>query len=42
MVEPDNAGQVFEEGERVLLVRREGDVFRAIAVGDHHLPRLGV
>ncbi len=42
MVEPDNAGQVFEEGERVLLVRREGDVFRAIAYGDHHLPRLGV
>ncbi|MFN4096054.1 MAG: YqiJ family protein [Sphingomonas sp.] len=42
MVEPDNAGQVFEEGERVLLVRREGDVFRAIAYGDHHLPRLGI
>lgn len=42
MVEPDNAGQVFEEGERVLLVRREGEVFRAIAYGDHHLPRLGV
>ena len=41
MVEPDNAGQVFEEGERVLLVRREGDVFRAIAYGDHHLPKLG-
>ena len=41
MVEPDNAGQVFEEGERVLLVRRERDVFRAIAYGDHHLPRLG-
>lgn len=41
MVEPDNPGQVFEEGERVLLVRREGEVFRAIARGDHHLPRLG-
>lgn len=41
MVEPDNPGQVFEEGERVLLVRREGDAFRAIARGDHHLPRLG-
>lgn len=41
MVEPDNPGQVFEEGERVLLVRREGDTFRAIARGDHHLPRLG-
>lgn len=42
MVEPDNTGQTFEEGERVLLVRREGDVFRAISRGDHHLPRLGV
>lgn len=42
MVEPDNADQIFEEGERVLLVRREGGVFRAIAYGDHHLPRLGV
>jgi hypothetical protein len=41
MVEPDNPGQVFEEGERVLLVRREGNIFRAIARGDHHLPRLG-
>lgn len=40
MVEPDNEGQCFVEGERVLLVRREGDVFRAIARGDHHLPRL--
>lgn len=41
MLEPDNSGQAFEEGERVLLVRREGDTFRAIARGDHHLPRLG-
>lgn len=41
MIEPDNPGQIFEEGERVLLVRREGDVFRAIARGDHYLPRLG-
>lgn len=41
MLEPDNPGQAFEEGERVLLVRREGDTFRAIARGDHHLPRLG-
>jgi len=40
MVEPDNAGQVFEEGERVLLVRREGECFRAISRGDFHLPRL--
>lgn len=40
MVEPDNNGQRFEEGETVLLVRREGDVFRAISRGDFHLPRL--
>ncbi|TGX52816.1 DUF1449 family protein [Sphingomonas gei] len=40
MVEPDQSGQVFEEGERVLLVRREGDLFRAISRGDFHLPRL--
>jgi hypothetical protein len=42
MVEPDNPGQVFEEGEHVLLVRREDGLFRAIARGDHRLPRLGV
>jgi hypothetical protein len=40
MVEPDAAGQAFEEGERVLLVRREGDCFRAISRGDFYLPRL--
>ena len=40
MVEPDQSGQVFEEGERVLLVRREGDLFRAISRGDFRLPRL--
>lgn len=40
MVEPDNDDQAFDEGERVLLVRREGHIFRAIARGDHHLPRL--
>lgn len=40
MVEPDGAGQQFEEGERVLLIRREGDGFRAISWGDHRLPRL--
>lgn len=40
MVEPDNEGQRFVEGERVLLVRREGDLFKAIARGDHYLPRL--
>ncbi len=40
MVEPDRSGLVFEEGERVLLVRREGELFRAISRGDFHLPRL--
>lgn len=41
MVEPDNLGQIFEEGEQVLLVRRERDGFRAISRGDHKLPQLG-
>ncbi|WP_394652478.1 OB-fold-containig protein [uncultured Sphingomonas sp.] len=40
MVEPDNAGQTFLEGEIVLLVRRDGDSFRAITRGDHLLPGL--
>lgn len=40
MVEPDNDGQTFEEGETVLLIRREGHVFRAISRGDYYLPRL--
>jgi len=40
MVEPDRSGAVFEEGEQILLVRREGDLFRAISRGDFHLPRL--
>jgi membrane protein implicated in regulation of membrane protease activity len=40
MVEPDNSGQIFEEGEPVLIVRREADLFRAIAYGDTRLPRL--
>ncbi|NIJ63317.1 hypothetical protein FHR20_000248 [Sphingomonas leidyi] len=40
MVEPDGAGQVFQEGEQVLLVRREGECFRAISRGDFYLPRL--
>jgi hypothetical protein len=40
MVEPDGDGQTFVQGERVLLVRREGDLFKAITRGDHHLPRL--
>ncbi|WP_395391044.1 YqiJ family protein [Novosphingobium sp. BL-8A] len=40
MLEPDIDGQRFVEGERVLLVRREGELFKAIARGDHYLPRL--
>ncbi|WP_380872620.1 hypothetical protein ACFB49_35380 [Sphingomonas sp. DBB INV C78] len=33
MVEPDNHGQSFGENDEVLLVRREGHVFRAVATG---------
>ncbi|MBO9723277.1 MAG: YqiJ family protein [Novosphingobium sp.] len=40
MVEPDRSDQRFVQGEKVLLVRREGDLFKAIARGDHYLPRL--
>lgn len=40
MVEPDEAEQSFVQGEPVLLVRHEGQVFRAIARGDRYLPRL--
>ncbi len=40
MVEPDNPGQAFVENEKILLVRRDGDVFKAITRGDHYLPRL--
>ncbi|MFC3439989.1 OB-fold-containig protein [Sphingobium rhizovicinum] len=40
MVEPDNDGQVLEEGETILLVRRENHLFRAISQGDHYLPQL--
>jgi hypothetical protein len=40
MVEPDRPGPVFREGDAVLLARREGHVFRAIARGDALLPRL--
>jgi hypothetical protein len=40
MVEPDNAGQQFGPGEKLLLVRREGDVFKAISQGGQQLPRL--
>jgi hypothetical protein len=40
MVEPDNDGQQFLPGEKLLLVRREDDVFKAITQGGHQLPRL--
>jgi hypothetical protein len=40
MVEPDNNGQTFGEGERILLVRQEGENFRAITRGDTYLPQL--
>lgn len=40
MVEPDGEGQSFAQGERILLVRREGDIFRAITRGDRYLPQL--
>ncbi len=40
MVEPDNAGQIFREGERILLVRRDTDRFRGIAYDNPLLPRL--
>ena len=41
MVEPDNAGQVLVEGEEILLIRRENDLFMAISRGNAHVPRLG-
>jgi hypothetical protein len=37
MVEPDNEDGIFLAGEEVLLVRREGDIFKAVAVGTHWL-----
>lgn len=40
MVEPDNDDQSFVAGEKILLVRRQGDIFRAISHGDHLVPRL--
>lgn len=39
MVEPDNDDS-FEEGETVLIVRREAELFRAISRGDRRLPDL--
>jgi hypothetical protein len=40
MVEPDNADQILHEGEEILLVRREGETFKAISKGGHFLPGL--
>lgn len=41
MAEPDNAGQVFAEGEEIILVRLDTPhVFRAISEGRSHLPQL--
>ena len=40
MVEPDNAGQSFAEGEEIILVRREGNIFKAITEGRHLIPQL--
>jgi hypothetical protein len=40
MVEPDTGAPEFVSGEKLLLVRREGAVFKAITQGGHHLPRL--
>lgn len=40
MVEPDNADQILHEGEKILLVRREGETFKAISRGGHFLPGL--
>ena len=40
MVEPDSADQIFQTGESVLLVKREGDIFKGFTRGDFYLPRL--
>ncbi|WP_432769187.1 MAG: YqiJ family protein [Sphingopyxis sp.] len=40
MVEPDSADQIFQAGESVLLVKRDGDIFKAFTRGDFYLPRL--
>lgn len=42
MVEPNNSDEIFAEGEAILIVRREGQLFRAISRGDHRLPHIGV
>lgn len=40
MVEPDSVDQIFQTGESVLLVKREGDIFKAFTRGDFYLPKL--
>lgn len=40
MVEPDSADQIFQTGETVLLVKREGETFKGFSNGDFYLPRL--
>lgn len=40
MVEPDTPDQVFRTGESVLLVKREGEIFKGYSRGDFYLPRL--
>lgn len=40
MVEPNDPAEGFGEGDAVLLVRREGHLFRGVGRGDNRLPRL--
>lgn len=40
MIEPQGDDQSLAAGETALLVRREGDIFIALAEGDAYLPRL--
>lgn len=41
MVEPDSADQRFQTGETaLLLVKREGEIFKGFSNGDFYLPRL--
>jgi hypothetical protein len=40
MVEPDNSGEIFREGESVLLVDRQAELFRGISYDNPLLTRL--
>lgn len=40
MVEPDTPDQSFQTGEKLLLVKREGELFKGYSKGDFYLPRL--